>query len=166
MTCEEACTRHKVTAQSELDDMEAQRRRKLEEGLPAKKAAADKARKEEREAVKVALEVRMQTFRDGDATEEEVVRAGRQLLRDRGCSEKEIEECKVDMDRVFASDRWWEEESVMEGGDVDMDEMDTSEAMLALPRTQKYLADRKRARTSREASAAGSERAQSMDMSS
>ena len=181
MTYEEACTRHKVTAQSELNEMEAQRRRKLKEGLPAKKAAASKARREERETLKAALEVRMQTFRDGGAAEEEVIRAGRQLLRDRGGSAKEIEECKVDMDRVFASNRWWEEqEEVMEGGDINMDEMDTSETVydvndddagrgtateLALPRTQQYLVNRERARTSRETSATGSERAQSMDMS-
>lgn len=177
MTSEEAFTRHKVTAQSELNDMEAQRRKRLTEALPAKQAAANKARKEEREAARATLEVRMQTFRDVGATEEEVVRAGRLFLRDRVGSEKEIQECKVDMDRVFV-DRWWEE-SVMEGGGVvNMDEMDTSEAAhglkdddaskgleLALPRTQKYLADRKRARTSRDASAAGSDRVQSMDVS-
>lgn len=174
MTFEDACTRHRVTAQTELDEMEAQRRRKLKEALPAKRAAADKARKEEREAAKAALEVRMQTFRDAGAAEEEAVRAGRQLLRDRGGSEKEIEECKVDMERAFV-DRWWEE-SVKEANEVNTDEMDTSEVALgqndaskdtelALPRTQEYMADRMRARTSREASAAGSDGAPNMDMS-
>lgn len=173
MTSEDAFTRHKVTAQSKLNDMEAERRRKLREGLPARRAAAQKARKEEREAAKVALEARMQTFRDVGATEEEVVRAGRQLLRDLDGSEKEIEECKVDMDRVFA-DRWWKES--VKDDEVALEELDTSEATHdvidagkgtepALPRTQKYLADRERANKSREASAAGSDRAQSMDMS-
>lgn len=111
MTCEDACTAHKVTAQSDLAKMEAQRRKKLKEALPAKRAAANKARKEEREAAKAALEIRMQTFRDVGATEEEVLRAGRLFLKERGGSEKEIQECKVDMDRVFV-DRWWEEAEV------------------------------------------------------
>ena len=174
MTPEDAFTRHRVTAQSKLDEMEAERRRKVQEGLPAKKAATKKARKEEREAAKAALEVRMQTFRDVGATEEEVMNAGRQFLIYMGGSEKEIEECKVDMDRV-RMDRWWEES--VPDGEVDAGEMDTSEiarevvdastgAELALPRTQKYLADRKLARTSREASAVGSDGAQNMDISS
>ena len=136
------------------------------------KAAVSKARNEERESAKAALEARMQSFRDGGATEAEVVRAGRQLLRDRGASEKEIEECKVDMDRVVASDRWWEEEEVI---DVNMDTSETihdvndddddanrgtpTTTELALPRTQKYMADRKRARASREVSVAGSDEA-------
>ena len=129
MTPEDAFTRHKVTAQSKLDEMEAERRRKLQEGLPAKRAAATKARREERAAAKAALETRMQTFRDVGATEEEVISAGRQFLRDLGGSEKEIEECRVDIGRTSV-DRWWE------------------------------------ARTSREASPAGSDGAQRMDVSS
>lgn len=151
MTSEDAFTRHKVTAQSKLDDMEAERRRKLKEGLPVKRAAATKARGEEREAAKAALEARMQSYRDVGATEGEVVRAGRQHLRDLNGSEKEIEECQVDMDRVFV-DRWWEESG--KGNEGNADAMDTSEAdagqaaELALPRTQKYLADRQRARQS------------------
>lgn len=118
MTFDEAFKRHKVTPQSELDTMEAERRRKLKEHLPARKAAAFKARKEEREAATAALEARIQAFRDAGATEEEVVRAGRQLLREElGGSEREIEECRVDMERVVVGDRWWEE---------NVDEMDTS----------------------------------------
>ena len=96
----------------------------MKEELPAKRAAAQKARREEREVTKRALEARMQMFRDAGATEEEVVRAGRQLLRDLGGSEAEIEGCKVDMDRVFV-DRWWEESPVKDG-QVHMDEMDMS----------------------------------------
>lgn len=46
------------------------------------------------------------------------MRAGRQLLREElGGSEREIEECRVDMERVVVGDRWWEE---------NVDEMDTS----------------------------------------
>ena len=107
MTPEEAFTRHKVTPQSKLDEMEVERRRKVKEQLPAKKAATDKARREEREAAKLALQTRMQIYRDAGATDEEVLRAGRQLLRELGGTEKEIEECRVDMDRRFV-DRWWE----------------------------------------------------------
>lgn len=174
MTAEDAFKRHNVTLQSKLDEMEAKRRRKVQEELPTKRAAAKKARKEEREAAKEALEARMQMFIDVGATEEEVLRAGRQLLRDLGGSEKEIEECRVDMDRVFA-DRWWEEP--VKDGSVNMDEMDTSVAAyevkdagegteFTLPRTQKHSTNRKRARMSREASVAESDRVQSMDMSS
>lgn len=131
MTFNEAFKRHKVTPQSELDVMEAERRRKLKEQLPARKAAALKARKEEREAAKATLEARMQVFRDAGATEEVVVRAGRQLLRDElGGSEKEVEECRVDMERVVVGDRWWEEEEKegpVKDGERNMhDEMDTS----------------------------------------
>ena len=108
MTSEEACVRHKVTPQSKLDDMEADRRRKQKEQLPAKKAANAKARKEAREAAKLALELRMQLFRDAGATEEQVLSAGRLLLRELGGSEKEVEECKVDMKRAFV-ERWWED---------------------------------------------------------
>ncbi len=121
MTYEDAFTRHKVTPQSKLDAMEAERRRRLKGELPAKKAAAQKARKEEREAATAALEARMQSFRDVGATEEEVMRAGRQLLKHLGGSEKEVEECRVDMDRVLV-DRWWEESAGKDGGD----EMETS----------------------------------------
>lgn len=127
MTSEEAFKRHNVTAQSVLDENEAKRRRKVKEQLPAKKAAAAKARKEEREAAKLALDARMQTFRDVGATDEEVVRAGRQLLRDRGGSEREVEECRVDMDRVFM-DRWWEGEGEVKDGEANKDDMDTTEA--------------------------------------
>ena len=75
----------------------------------------------------------MQVFRDAGATEDEVLRAGRQLLRDeRGGSEREIEECKVDMERVVVGDRWWEEEEEekegpVKDGETNMnDEMDTT----------------------------------------
>ena len=143
MTSEDAFTRHKVTAQRKLNEVEAERRRKLKEELPPKRAGAKKARREGREATKVALEVGMQTYRDLGATEEEVVRAGRQLLRDLGGSEKEIEECQVDLDKVTV-DRWWKEP--VEDGEVIMDDMDIREASdevmdasrgteLALPRT-------------------------------
>ena len=174
MTSEETFTRHKVVAQSKLDEMEAERRRKLKEQLPAKRAAAKRARKEEREAAKVALKTRMQLYRDAGATDDEVVRAGRQLLRDLGGSEKEIEECRVDMDRVIVN-RWWEDP--IKDGEVTMDKMDTTEAAyetavhagdgaaVAFPRTQKYLSNQKCARTSHEASVAGGDRVQSMDMS-
>ena len=123
MTFEEAFTRHKMTAQSKLDEMEVERRRKLKGQQLAKRAANLKARKEEREAAKAALETRMQTYREVGATDEEAVKAGRQLLQDWGGSEKEIEECKVDMDRVSVR-RWWEEEAGTKGdrnGDVSMD---------------------------------------------
>ena len=125
MTFEEACHRHKVAPQSKLDDMEAERRRKLKEQLPAKKAAAEKARREEREAARLALEARMQMYRDHGCTEEEARRAGRQLLRDLGGTEAEIEECRVDMERVFG-DRWWEGDGA-ETGEADTDRMDTGE---------------------------------------
>lgn len=108
MTYDDAFSRHKVTAQSKLDEMEAERRRKLKEELPAKRAAARKGRKEERAAAKVALEARMKSFRDVGATGQEAREAGRRLLSEMGGSEKEIEECRVDMDRVFL-DKWWEE---------------------------------------------------------
>ena len=111
MTCEEAFARHKVTAQSKLDEMEAERRRKLKRELPAKRAAALKGRKEERETAKRVLEARLQMYRDAGATKEEVLRAGRQLLTDWGSSEKEIEECKVDMDKKFV-DRSWEKSAM------------------------------------------------------
>ena len=123
MTFEEACHRHKVAPQSKLDDMEAERRRKLKEQLPAKKAAAEKARREEREAARLALEARMQIYRDAGCTEEEARRAGRQLLRDLGGKEAEVEECRVDMERVFG-DRWWEDDGA-EAGEKDTDQMDT-----------------------------------------
>ena len=123
MTFEEACKRHKVTPQSKLDDMEAERRRKLKEQLPAKKAAAEKARREEREAARLALEARMQIFRDGGGTEEEARRAGRELLRDSGASEAEVEACRVDMERVFG-ERWWEGGGA-QTGEADKDRMDT-----------------------------------------
>ncbi len=118
MTSEEAFKRHKVTPQSKLDEMEAERRKRVKEQLPAKKAAAQRARREEREAARLALETRMQLYRDVGATEEEVLKAGRQLLSDLGGGEKEIEECRVDMDRVFV-DRWWEE-GLVTAGDVDV----------------------------------------------
>ena len=111
MTCDEALARHKVTPQAKLDEMEAERRRKLKRELPAKKAAAAKGRKEERETAKRVLEGRLRVYREAGATEEEVVRAGRRLLMEWGGSEKEIEECKVDMDRRFV-DRWWEKRAV------------------------------------------------------
>ena len=120
MTFEEACKRHKVTPQSKLDGMEAERRRKLKEQLPAKKAAAEKARMEEREAARLALEARMQMFRDGGGTEEDARRAGRELLRDLGGSEAEVEGCRVDMERVFG-ERWWEGDAAQ----ADTDRMDT-----------------------------------------
>ena len=110
LTPEEAYARHKVTPQSNLDDMEAERRRKQKEQLPAKKAANAKAWKEEREAAQLALSLRMRIFRDAGATEEQVRSAGRQLLSELGGSEKEVEECKVDMDRVFV-ERWWEDKA-------------------------------------------------------
>lgn len=47
---------------------------------------------------------------------------------------------------------------------VKHDDDATKSLELALPRTQKYLADRKRAKTSREVSAAGSDRVRSMDL--
>lgn len=125
MTYEDAFTRHKVTAQSKLDDMEVERRRKLKEELPAKRAAAKKDRKEERAAAKAALEARMRAFRDVGATEQEAMRAGRQLLREMGGSRKEIEECKVDVDRVFV-DKWWEESG--DDGEVVEDVMDRNDA--------------------------------------
>lgn len=124
MTPEEAFARYKVTPQSKLDDMEAERRRKLQQHLPAGRAAAKKARKDERQAAKSALEARMQAFKDVGATDEEIMRAGRQHLRDLGGSEKEVRECKVDVDRVFV-DRWWEEDPVR-GGEVDVEGMDTT----------------------------------------
>lgn len=165
ITAEDAFKRHGVIAQSKLDEVEAKRRRKVREELPVKRAAAHKARREEREATKRALDARMKMFRDVNATEEEVVRAGRQLLRDLGGSEKEIEECKVDMNRVFV-DRWWEEP--VKEGDVNMDEMNTTEVKesdevkdagtgtnLAPPRAQKDLADQQRAGMSDEAGGDG-----------
>lgn len=78
------------------------------------------------------------------------------------------------MDRVFVR-RWWEEEAGDEEDgevmDVDMDEMDTTEAAavgasdLALPRAPKWMANQKRARAGHEASAAGSEGFDDMDVS-
>ena len=124
MTPEEAFARYKVTPQSKLDDMESERRRKLQQDLPARRAAAKKARKDERQAAKSALEARMQAFKDVGATDEEIMRAGRQHLRDLGGSEKEVRECKVDVDRVFV-DRWWEEDPVRDG-EVDVEGMDTT----------------------------------------
>ena len=126
MTFEDACNRHKVTPQDKLDQMEAERRRKLKESLPARKAAAEKARREEREAARLALIARMQMFRDAGATDEEVISAGRKLLRDLGGSEREVEECRVDMERVFGG-RWWERDPVHEkDGGVSGDGMDTT----------------------------------------
>ena len=123
MTFEEAFERHRVIPQTKLDEIEAKRRRKMKEELPAKKAATIKARREEREAARLALEARMQMFRDVGATDEEVMAAGRKLLMELGGSEKEVVECRVDMDRVFG-DRWWEDDPSKKG-EMDGDNMDT-----------------------------------------
>lgn len=132
MTFDEVFKRHKVTPQSELNVMEAERRRKLKEQLPARKAAAAKSHKEERETAVAALEARMQAFREAGATEEEALRAGRRLLGEElGGSEWEIEECRVDMEKVAVGNRWWEDEEkeeapIKDGGRKMHDEMDTT----------------------------------------
>lgn len=53
MTPEDAFTPHKVTTQSKLDEMEANRCRKLKEELPTKRATAKKVHKGEREAARL-----------------------------------------------------------------------------------------------------------------
>lgn len=53
MTPEDAFTRHKVITQIKLDEMGANRCRKLKEGLPTKRATAKKVHKEEREAARL-----------------------------------------------------------------------------------------------------------------
>ncbi|KAK4691931.1 hypothetical protein P7C71_g5175, partial [Lecanoromycetidae sp. Uapishka_2] len=88
-TAEDCFSRHKVTPQDKLDEMEAERRRKLREMAPKVKAEAIKARKEERLVAKAALETRIRVWREHGASEEEVAEAGRRFLRDTGGSEME-----------------------------------------------------------------------------
>ena len=123
MTSEEACARHKITPQPKLDAAEADRRRKQKDQLPAKKAATAKVRKDARDAAKRALAFRMQIFRDAGAEPDQVLSAGRRLLSEMGASEREIERCEVDGERVVV-ERWWEgDEEKM----VETDCMDTTE---------------------------------------
>lgn len=101
LTADECFTRHSVTPQEKLDEMEIERRRKLRGNATKVKEENRKARTEERQTAQVALETRMQVYRDHDATEEEIIEAGRQFLREIGGSEKEIKACAVDIDRQF-----------------------------------------------------------------
>lgn len=101
LTAEDCFKRHRVTDQTKLDEMEAERRKRARAELSGKKQAARQARAEEREAAKDALEERMRYLRDGGAGDGEVVEAGRRLLRGLGASEKEVRECRVDEERVF-----------------------------------------------------------------
>ena len=106
LTAEECFKRHGVTSQEELDKMEAGRRRKVREQITIKKDEARKARTEERRAAKEALEVHMRLFRDARASERDAMAAGRQYLRVSGATEKEVEDCAIDMERVLIRNHW------------------------------------------------------------
>ncbi len=101
LDAEDCFKRHAVTSQDDLDKLESERRRKLRENAPRIKAEAQRARAEERQAAKAALETRMRVYRDCGASEDEVLEAGRQWLRDMGGSTKEIRDCQVDIEKVF-----------------------------------------------------------------
>jgi hypothetical protein len=126
LTAEECFKRHSVTSQEELDKLEAERRRKIREQIPIKKEEARKAQTEERQAAREALETNMQVFRDAGATETEVLAAGRRHLKATGATDKEIEACAIDMERVFVKNYWDEPykglHNVKDGEDVVMND--------------------------------------------
>ncbi|KAL2041757.1 hypothetical protein N7G274_005541 [Stereocaulon virgatum] len=106
LTAEECFKRHNVTSQEELDEMEAECRRKIREQILVNKEEARKAQVEERQAAREALETTMQVFKDAGATETEILAAGRRHLKVTGATDKEIEACAINMERVLVKNYW------------------------------------------------------------
>ena len=112
---EDCFKRHNVTPQVKLDEIESKRRREQRENGLRIKAEAKRARAEERQTAKMALETVMGIYRERGASEEEVLRAGRNHLRRMGGSEKEVEECRVDSERVFTMEEMYARMLRMQG---------------------------------------------------
>lgn len=103
---------HKVTDQAKLDDIEAARRQRIKLDVTRNLAEAEKERKEARQAAKEALEKVMQLCRDQGGTMEQARAVGRRRLlwkRDEEgtATDKEVEECAIDMDLVLGNQYGW-----------------------------------------------------------
>lgn len=98
---EECYKRYSVTKKSKLDEMEANRQRKVREELPANKAEAENSRAQERQSAKTTLEDIKKMFREAGCDEQAVKTGARRHLKQMRASLKEIKECEIDMDRAY-----------------------------------------------------------------
>ena len=84
MSAEQCISRHGVTAQDVLDEMEAKRRQKLKDATAALKIINEKERQEMMVKKKEAYEDRLRIYRGIGVSEEEAKEAGRRWLRSTG----------------------------------------------------------------------------------
>lgn len=103
---------HNVKDQASLDKIEADRRQKMRDAASRIKVEAEKERVEARIAAKECLKVVMQLCRNQGGTEEEARAVGRRRLlwkRDEQgtASDKEVENCAIDMDLVIGNQDGW-----------------------------------------------------------
>lgn len=119
LSAEQCISRHVVTAQDVLDEMEVKRSRKMKDATAALKVVNEKARKEQMVKAREAFEERLRIYREMGASEEEVREAGRRHLRR---IEGEVEAWVGDM---------WGVEGEMGEGDVEMKDADATAATAA-----------------------------------
>ena len=116
LSAEQCISRHAVTAQEVLDEMEVKRRRKMRDATAALKIVNEKAKKEQVVKKREAFEERLRVYREMGASEEEVREAGRRHLRRIG---GEVEDWVGDMLGV---------EGEKGEGDVEMEDADAAGA--------------------------------------
>ena len=118
LSAEQCFSRHAITAQDVLDEMEVKRRKKMKEATAALKVANEKTRKQQKEKASEALEYRLKVYREMGASEGEIREAAKRHLRRMGGSEGEVEAGAADMD--LGAEGGKEEEDI-EMRDVDAD---------------------------------------------